>query len=191
MNLKNWKQVLGAGLVSAAAIVSPSSYAAQTNVTVDINLPTILVMYHYNTITLNLDQAALGNYLVGGTALACGTDFCDDQGNSAAIAVNVIAATNNITQAVVDPGLANTSATFTLVDSVGVRALGCSTYTATVVDASVDAGVVVDTATSLSAIDGSGCSALMTTGDLTFTVAFDQVNANPVSAVFDVTITGV
>ena len=31
----------------------------------------------------------------------------------------------------------------------------------------------------------------MTTGDLTFTVAFDQVNANPVSAVFDVTITGV
>ena len=102
MDLKNWKKALGAGLVSAAAIASPSAYAAQANVTIDVNVPGILVMYHYNTITLDLDQTALGTYLVGGTAVLCGTDFCDDQGNPAAIPVPAIAATTSVTQAVVD-----------------------------------------------------------------------------------------
>ena len=191
MNLKNWKKALGAGLVSAAAIASPSSYAAQANVTVDVNLPTILVMYHYNTITLALDQTALGNYLVGGTAVACGTDFCDDQGSPGAITVSTISANESVTQAVVDPNLAATTTEFTVVDAVGVRALGCSVYDVVVADASTDAGVTVNTTSSLAAIDGAGCSFALTTGDLVFDLAYDQIAGDPVSAVFDVTITGI
>lgn len=191
MDLKNWKKALGIGLVSAAAISSPAANAAQVNVTVDVDLPTILVMYHYNTITLALDQTALGNYLVTGTALACGADFCDDQGSPATITVSTISANESVTQAVVDPGLANNSTQFTVVDSVGVRALGCLTYDVTVVDASTDSGVTVDTINSLAAIDGATCSFGLTTGDLVFDVAYDQIATDTVSAVFDVTITGI
>ena len=191
MDLKNWKKALGIGLVSAAAISSPAANAAQVTVTIDVDLPTILVMYHYNTITLALDQTALGTYLTTGTALACGTDFCDDQGNPATINVATITANESVTQAVVDPGLANNSTEFTVVDAVGVRALGCLTYDVTVADLSTDLGVTVDTVNSLTAIDGTPCSFALTTGDLVFDVAYDQIAADPVSAVFDVTITGI
>lgn len=191
MDLKNWKKALGIGLVSAAAISSPVANAAQVTMTIDVDLPTILVMYHYNTITLALDQTALGNYIVGGTAVACGADFCDDQGSPATINVATISANESVTQAVVDPGLANNSTQFTVVDSVGVRALGCTTYDVTVVDASLDLGVTVDTVNSLATIDGAGCSFALTTGDLVFDVAYDQIAADPVSAIFDVTITGI
>ncbi len=190
MDLKNWKKALGIGLVSAAAISSPAANAAQVTMTIDVDLPTILVMYHYNTITLALDQAALGSYVVGITAVACGTDFCDDQGSPAAITVSTITANENVTQAVVDPGLANTTTQFRVIDSVGVRALGCGVYDVVVVDASADAGVTVDTGLSLAAIDGAGCSFALTTGDLVFDVDYDLVAGDPVSAVFDVTITG-
>ena len=190
MDVKRWRKALGVGLVTAAAITNSSAYAAQATVTVDVDLPTILVMYHYNTITLTLAPAAVASYLVGGTAVACGADWCDDQGN-VSVAVVGFGGTNTVTQAVVDPGLANSIATFTLVDSVGVRAIGCSTYDVTIVeDPATDVAVAVDTA-SLSAIDGSSCSFFMTTGDLSFDVDFDQVAADPVSAVFDVTIAGI
>ena len=191
MDFGNWKRVVIASLMSAATFSGFSVYAAQANVTIDIDFPTILVMYHYNTITLDLDQTALGTYLVGLTAVACGADFCDDQGNPLTIPVPAIAATTSVTSAVVDPGLANTTTEFTIVDPVGVRALGCTAYAVTVVDASSNAGITVDTANSLSAIDGTGCTFALTTGDLIFDVDFGLVDADPASAVFDVTITGI
>ncbi len=190
MNIFSWRKVLGVSVVAAAAISNSSAYAAQATVTVDIDLPTILVMYHYNTITLTLDPAAMSTYLVGGTALACGGDYCDDQGN-VTVAVTGFGAANSATQAVIDPGLAATTASFTLVNSVGVRAIGCSTYLVTVLqDPLTDTGVSVNTG-SLSTIDGSACAFAMTTGDLSFDVDFDLVTADPISAVFDVTIAGI
>ena len=126
MDLKsNFKKVLGVWLLGAAAITNSTAYAAEASVQVDVNLPTVLVMYHYNTITLNLDETALGGYLVGGTAAACltGGDFCDDQGNPAPIDVTTIGATTTVNQAVVDNPVAATDTDITLVDVVGVRAL--------------------------------------------------------------------
>ena len=190
MDLKNWKKALVIGLVSAATCTSPSAFAAQANVTIDINFPTILVMYHFNTITLDLDQTSLGTYLVGGTAVPCGPDFCDDQANST-IAVPIITANTSVTSIVSDPGLANTTTEFTIVGAVGVRALGCSTYDTTVVDAGSDAGVTVDAIASLSAIEGASCSFTMLTGDLVFDVDFNLIDADPASAIFDVTIAGI
>ena len=149
MDLKNWKKALGIGLVSAAAISSPAANAAQVTMTIDVDLPTILVMYHYNTITLALDQTALGNYLTTGVALACGADFCDDQGSPPAIAVSTISANESVTQAVVDPGLANNSTQLTVVEDFYVHSTKH------------------------------------------FDVAYDLIAADPVSAVFDVTIAGI
>ncbi len=192
MDFRTWKKAFAVGLMSAAAFSSSTAYAAaQATVTIDVNMPTILVMYHYNTITLDLDQTALGTYLVGGTAVACGTEFCDDQGNPAAIPVPAITATTSVTQAVADPGLPNTTTEFTIVDPVGVRGMGCTTYDVVITDSSTDAGITVDTANSLSAIDGTACSFAMTTGDLVFDVDFSLIDADPASAVFDVSITGI
>jgi hypothetical protein len=191
MDFRIWKKALAVGLVSAAAFSNSTAYAAaQATVTVDVNMPTILVMYHYSTITLDLDQAALATYLVGGTPV-CGTEFCDDQGNPAAIPVPAITANTSVTQAVSDPGLSNTTTEFTIVDPVGVRGMGCSTYDVVVTDSSSDAGITVDTANSLSAIDGTACSFALTTGDLVFDVNFALIDVDPASAVFDVSITGI
>lgn len=193
MDLKTLKKMLGAGLLGAAAITGTTAQAADASVTVDVDLPTVLVMYHYNTITLDLDQAALGGYLVGGTAAACATsDLCDDQGNPATINVSTIGATTTVNQAVVDPGLGSTDTDITLVDVVGVRALGCATYTAAYNDGGSDNGVTITNGTALAGINGTACSFGMTTGDLTFNLDFNAVDdgVNQVSAIFDVTITG-
>jgi len=195
MDLKSLKKVLGVGLLGAAAFTNSTAYAAEATVQVDVNLPTVLVMYHYDTITLDLDQTALGGYLVGGTAAACATggDFCDDQGSPAAINVTTIGATTSVTQAVTDSPVAATDTDITLVDVVGVRALGCTSYLASYDDGGSGNGVGITNGTSLSGIDSAGCSFLMTTGDLTFNLDFDALDAGAtsVSAVFDVTVTGV
>ena len=195
MDLKSLKKVLGVGLLGAAAFTNSTAYAAEATVQVDVNLPTVLVMYHYNTITLNLDQTALGGYLVGGTAAACltGGDFCNDQLNPAAINVTTIGATTTVNQAVVDNPVAATDTDITLVDVVGVRALGCSTYSASYDDGVSSNGVTITNGTAVAGIDGQACSFGMTMGDLTFNLDFNSVDggASSVSAVFDVTVTGV
>ena len=56
-------------------------------------------------------------------------------------------------------------------------------------DAGSAAGITIP-GMALAGIDGSGCSFGMTTGDLSFDMDFAAVPANPVSAVFAVTITG-
>ena len=195
MDLKSLKKVLGVGLLGAAAFTNSTAYAAEATVQVDVNLPTVLVMYHYNTITLDLDQTALGGYLVGGTAAACltGGDFCNVQLIPAAINVTTIGATTTVNQAVVDNPVAATDTDITLVDVVGVRALGCSTYSASYDDGVSSNGVTITNGTAVAGIDGQACSFGMTMGDLTFNLDFNSVDggASSVSAVFDVTVTGV
>ena len=199
MDLKsNFKKVLGVGLLGAAAMTNSTAYAAEANVQVDINLPTVLVMYHYDTITLNFDESALGGYLVGGTAVDCtpavAGEFCDDQGNPTAIDVATIGPTTTVNQAVVDPGLGATTTDVTLVGVVGVRALGCTSYSAQYSDVGTSSnGVTIGAATPLNGIDGEDCSFTMTTGDLTFNLDFATIDdgASSVSAIFDVTVTGV
>ncbi|MGE0624001.1 MAG: hypothetical protein AB7I04_06205 [Pseudomonadales bacterium] len=178
-------------MLTAAAISTPAAYAAQATVTVDVDLPTVLVMYHYSNIELDLDQAALAGYLVGGTATACASDFCNDQGTSTPIPVTTMAGANTVAVTLNDPGLTNTTATFTLTNAVGVRALGCSTYEANYTDGTSDAGVTI-TDSAVNNIDGLGCSLTMRTGDLAFDLDFNAIAAgtDPVSAVFNVTIAG-
>jgi len=193
MDVKVLKRVLGVGLLTAAAITNSTAHAANANVQVDVDLPTVLVMYHYNTITLDLDQAALAGYLVGGTAIACGTDYCDDQGNPALIPVNTITGTDTVLQAVVDPGPAATTADFTLQDVVGVRAFGCTSYSTVITDGGSELGVNITTAGGVNGIEGAACSFGMTTGDLSFELDFATLDATDTTAtaIFNVDITGV
>jgi hypothetical protein len=195
MDLKSLKKVLGVGLLGAAAITNSTAYAADASVQVDVNLPTVLVMYHYDTITLNVLESGLADFLVGGSAGACagGVDYCDNQTNPGSVDVTVLDPTTNVTGiAVTDPGLGITDTDIVLEDVVGVRALGCDTYNASYSDGGSEDGITIGASTSLAGINGVGCSFGMITGDLQFNLDFGAVaaGATSVQAVFDVTITG-
>ena len=77
---------------------------------------------------------------------------------------------------------------------MGVRAFGCATYDASYSDGGSDTGVTIGASTSLAGIDGATCGFGLTTGDLAFDLDFSAITPaglTPVSAIFDVTITGV
>ena len=193
MDLKFIKKVIGVALLGAAAMTSTNAMAAQANVQIDVDLPTVLVMYHYDTITLDITQAAMADYLVGGTATTCGTGYCDEQTGST-VTISSLSGSNTILQPVGDPGPLATTVDFTMQDVVGVRAIGCTApYTATYVDGGSTAGVTLDASLSVDGIDGLPCSFAMQTGDLSFEIDFDALPAatSTASAIFDVTITGV
>jgi hypothetical protein len=194
MDLKsNFKKVLGVGLLGAAAVTNSTAYAADASVQVDIALPTVLVMYHYDTINLNVLETGLADFLVGGSATACsGSDYCEALPNPATVDVSVLNPTTNVNSiGVTDPGGGVLDTDIVLEDVVGVRALGCSTYNASYTDGGSEDGITITTG-AITDIDSQSCTFGMTTGDLQFNLDFNEVTAGATSvqAVFDVTITG-
>lgn len=189
MDLNTCKKALTSAVLCAAAIGSPVASAATASTTVDINFPTLLIMYHYDTIDLDLDATSLGTHLVT-AATGCSGDVCTSQGDITRSS-GPISANTNVDASFTAPAFDNNSATFTLQNAVGVRGLGCTDYDAQVAEgASTSAGVTV-TAGAIAGIDGVSCSLGMTTGDLAFAIDFDTVNpATAAAAIFDVTITG-
>ncbi len=185
--MKRLRKLITIALFSGCLAGGQSAYAANATVTVDFDLPTILVMYHYSTVDVTVSQAVLGGFLSGG--ILCGVDRCEDLLTSATLTLPALSGS-------VDAGiddtllLAATTATVTVQNAVGVRALGCTTYTGSYIGGLSDPGVTI-TAGPLVGIDTLPCSMTMTMGDLAFDVDFTAVTTDPVSAVFDVTIAGV
>ena len=195
MDMKLFKKALGVGLLAAAAMTNSTAHAANAEVTVDVNLPTVLVMYHYDRIELFLDGADLADYFFAGTNVACngGTGLCQNSGTLTQTDV-ALGSTTTVAGSLTDPGLtSNTVSTFTLEDVVGVRAFGCTSY-----DAFYSAGplnsvaVTIGANTPITDIDGALCNFGLTTGSLEFLLDFEDIpdGSTQVSAVFDVTING-
>ena len=88
--------------------------------------------------------------------------------------------------ALANPG----TATVTVQNAVGVRAVGCTTYNATVADNGSDTGITVDTDSLDASIDGQPCGLTMTTGNLSFDLDFENIAAGVNNAEFRVTVTG-
>ncbi len=196
MDLKTLKNAMGAGLLSAAAIASMPAHAATGQVDVDISLPTVLLMYYYSDIELNLDADALGNYMVGTSGSLCGAPGSDFCGSNTAGIVNVsgIGANTNVNGPGLNtPDFQNSTINFTLVNSVGVRAIGCTnTYTADF-DVTGDPGITPESDVAITAIDGVACTPNLTLGDLDFELDLGAITAGTtlVNATLDVTITGI
>jgi len=194
MDVRTLKRACGVGLLVATALTNPAANAANGSVDVNVNLPTVLIMYYYSTIDLNLDAAALAGYLtLGGAPCALGGDYCDDQGNPGAQSVTTIGPVTTVTLAApTDPYGGSAPITFVLENAVAVRALGCATYDAGF-DVTGDNGIVAAIDSPVTNIDTVGCSMTLTPGDLDFDLDFDLVDAaaTTVSATLDVTITGI
>ncbi len=190
MDLKHLKKVLGIGLLSAGAIANTSATAATGNVAVNVDLPTVLIMYYYSDITLDLDQTALGGYMVGASGVACGTDWCNDNGSAGSVTVSNISANTTVpVTGLASPDFENTAMNIELQNIVGVRAIGCpnGTYDATY-DVTGDAGITPETGTGVTNINTASCSAALTTGNLDFdldlaTITPGAMNVNATLAV--------
>lgn len=193
MDMKTLKRACAVGLLSASTLVNPAAHAAQGSVNVDVLLPTVLVMYYYSDIDLDLDATALADYLTTGGSACAGGDFCDDQGAAGVQSVTTIGPTTTVTLAApTDPYSGAPVVTFELENAVAVRALGCATYAADFDVSGTDDAVVAALDQPVANIDGSACSMGLTTGNLAFDLDFDLVDpgADTVSATLDVTITG-
>ncbi len=190
------RSIAAAGALASLLVAAPSAYAAQATTTVEVNFPTVLVMYHYDTIQLDVTSAALANFITGGSAVACAGDSCESLGTldlTGSAISDLSAATVDALVSDTNPALngGTTSATFTVENAVGVRALGCATYSAAAAAGAGNDAAVTISATSLADIDGSACGLAMTVGDLVFDVDISAVTGTTVNAVFDVTVTGV
>lgn len=195
MDVTTLKRACGVGLLAATALTNPVAHAANGSVNVDVNLPTVLVMYYFSNVTLNVDEAGLATYL-GAGGIACAGDYCDAQPDPGAIDVLSVTATTNVPMpALNDPyGAGPGAVTFVLQDVVGVRALGCTApYSATYDVGGGDPAVTQVAGLTVANINGVACSMNLLTGDLAFDLDFDAVpaGATSVNAVLDVTITGV
>ncbi len=194
------KKALAGVAVGAMLASAPSVYgAAAGSTTVSVNLPTVLIMYHFDTIDIEVADSAVASFLAAG-ATNCsdlatpGSEFCLSQG-----ALDLTGSpVTDLAAATVDAGLSDTnpalpgslSADFTVQNAVGVRAIGCTTYDAAVADGGSDASVTVS-AGALTGVDGAGCSTTMTTGDLEFSIDFATAGSGTVDAVFDITVAGI
>ena len=197
MDLKTLKKAMGVGLLTAAAITTAPAHAADGQVDVDINLPTVLLMYYYSDIVLDIDADTLGNYMVGTNGSPCATsDYCgSNSAGTVTVSGTMTASTDVVGPGLGGPDFQNSTATFNLVDSVGVRAIGCTTPYAADYDVTDNGGAGAITAAAdvaITGIDGVACTPALLTGDLSFEVDFGLVPAGDtlVEATLDVTITG-
>ena len=193
MDKKTLKRACAVGLLSASTLVNPAAHAAQGSVNVDVLLPTVLVMYYYSDIDLDLDAGALAGYLSVDDSPCAAGDYCDDQLEAGVQSVTTIGPTTTVTlTAPTDPYGGAPVVTFELENAVAVRALGCASYAADF-DVSSASDAITDQADQpVANIDGQPCSMGLTTGDLAFDLDFDLLDpgAETVSATLDVTITG-
>ncbi|MGD8417018.1 MAG: hypothetical protein PVH91_08170 [Pseudomonadales bacterium] len=189
MDLNHLRRACGVGLLTAVAFTNPTAHAANANVTVDISLPTVLVMYYYSTINLTLDETELATYLA---LTSCGgADYCADLGTTSPTPGAIVAGASTVPVNLSAAAPGSTTINFTLTDAVGVRALGCATYTANYADSGTSGAGVTIPSQAIAGIDGQACSFTMATGDLDFDLDLGAVDDNTsVQAVFDVTITG-
>lgn len=198
MDLGNLKKMFGVGLLTVAALTNSPAQAATGNVVVDVSFPTVLVMYYYSTIGIDIDQEALGQVITG-VASNCAGDWCVDEGDAGAFTINtgnLVGATATVTPTAVGAGgLANTVLNIVLEDVVGARAIGCGpsgVYDANYTVAGTPGVVAVATPQAVGTLDGASCSLTLETGSVNFDVDFDQLADNDTAqATLAVTVNGI
>ncbi len=192
MNRRIFRSFYVAAALAGFTSILPvtSAHAATAETTISVNFPSIVVLYTYDSITLDVSEAGLGAAIKGGaTTVSCSSDQC----TASQAAVKDLTATQltldgndvitaDITSAV---GALPTDIEVTINDAFGARCLGCGTgdYTVTTVDGG-DSDVIGNF--SPSAMPQNGLT--LSTGSLSFQVDLSQVTSNGV-VTEDVTIT--
>lgn len=175
------KSILSAGLATAFLAASTAN-AASLEVDVDIKVPEMLVLYAYTDVDLTLDTGEFAALFDSNcTALDCAVDLSTTK-------TGAIAGGN------VDLGISlgsGSTATITLQNSWGVRAIGSGPLAATVTDlatgdSSVSGHTISPTAPAVSATG--------TVGDVSFIVDFNNPDTDGdgfISTNYTIKVTGI
>ena len=192
--------------LSVADAVAAGAYEATAEIAVDlpgaggssrsiqvplmVQMPGMLLLYHHSQIDVNLDATALAGAL--GANRACSGGFCMDLGSrtlpiadlSGPVLLNVAA----------DAGTVEPIQTITLRDAVAVRATGCSgdiydTASYQILNA---VGGVQPRSGIINGIQNAPCGLDIRSGDLSFDLDLNQVDAvtGSASATIQITVTG-
>lgn len=156
--------------------------------TLEVNMPSVLVLYHPTQIDIDVQPSALAAAL--GADASCGTGYCMDAGNQSVTVSNLsLPVVLNIGASV--PPL--TTRTITLNDAVGARATGCGggVYdTATYQILNPTGGIQTGNGV-ISGIQSSPCGLDLRTGDLAFDLDLNAIDsAINASATIQITIVG-
>ncbi len=172
------------------AIDLPGAASQAIQISLEVQMPGMLLLYHHSQIDVNLNATALAGAL--GANRSCSGGFCMDVGSrtlpvadlSGPVLLNVAA----------DAGTLDPIQTITLRDAVAARATGCSggTYdTASYRILNATGGVQARSGI-INGIQSAPCGLDIRSGDLSFDLDLSRVDAvtGSASATIQITVTG-
>ena len=158
--------------------IVPGTQAADVSTTIDINFPSVMVLYYYNQIDLDVDADTLVNQL-GGSSGECdsaGTGENCVQAADQTYSLDLDSPT--VTADIQTDGGALSSAPVdvTIENAYGMRCLGCTTYSVAVSDGANSTAVVTDPVNTKVTANGL----TMVVQDLGFSLDLDQLTSTEV-----------
>lgn len=170
------RTALAFGLLPAV-MAAPVTNAATMNVDVNIDFPSVVILYAYTDIDLTMAADQIGPLLDSN----CTTDDCSvaDTNPKSGVINN-----GTVDLAITNNG-SNTNPTITLENSWGVRSIGVSSITPTITNNSTDPGVenfAIEQITTP--------SAAMQTGWVSFDLNLENISGNSVNARYTIEVIG-
>ncbi len=156
----------------------------------DINMPSVLLLYHHSQINIDVQPAALAGAL--GATSGCGAGFCLDAGNQSAAILGI----SPSVPVAIDIGAsvpAVMTRTITLNEAVGTRATGCAggVYSTASFQILNPLGGIQAGSGTITEIQNSACGFDLRTGDLSFDLDLNSISAiSNASATIQITVVG-
>lgn len=154
----------------------------------EVQMPSVLLLYHRGQINVNLSASALAGAF--GASSGCSGDFCMDLGTRT---VSMSNGNRIVPVGVPDPGF-NPLQTINLRGAIGVRGIGCAggIYGTATYEIVTAVGGIQTASGNLSGIQNAPCGLTLRTGDLPIELDLTQLDSasGRASATIQVTVTG-
>lgn len=187
--------VVAAGTYQATAEIAVNLPGAggssqSTQTALEVQMPGMLLLYHHSQIDVNLTATALAGAL--GANRSCSGGFCMDIGSRALPVADLSGPV--LLNVAADAGALNPIQTITLRDAVAARATGCSgdVYDTASYQILNPVGGVLARSGIINGIQSAPCGLDIRSGDLSFDLDLNQIDAvtGNASATIQITVTG-
>ncbi|KZX57934.1 hypothetical protein A3709_20125 [Halioglobus sp. HI00S01] len=192
MNLHRTLRATAITGAMAATFLSSGAHSASIITDVDLNFPQVLVLYAFDAIEIDIDEAGLINAIDPGASDCTDQDYCvellgEDLSGSP---LDLTGGSGSIDAGLDDSDLVplDGSVSVTINNAFGVRALGYTQYNASVTKTGTANDVFAGTPTvSTPTYDGLNLS----TGSLSFDIDLNELSVSGVqSQSYQITVTG-
>jgi hypothetical protein len=196
---RTMKRLAAVGLIASAALGTQTAHAVSASTTIEIDFPTILVLYHYDTINMLVDAADLGTALAAGGTASCTAsgpgEYCVELTGPVGLAWDMVSPVDAGMD--VDPGtstLTPGNVNVVIQNAWGVRSVGAASMSAGVTgpanltDGTNNLGVSMTPPGTDNATPTPGLA--LDTGSIEFGVDLTNLNASGTySGDFTITVT--